>query len=127
MKKILVLVALLFLLTGCNSDKKETSNITNDNENVIKEQVVDELKINDVSLIYDGSMSTFTANINNTSDKEISINKFEVDIKNESGNKITTLLGTGMNIEPNSSFMITITSDIDLSKAYSIEYHIGKN
>ena len=127
MKKILVLVALLFLLTGCNSDKKETSNITNDNENVIKEQVVDELKINDVSLIYDGSMSTFTANINNTSDKEISISKFEVDVKNESGNKLTTLLGTGMNIEANSSFMITITSDIDLSKAYSVEYHIVKD
>ncbi len=127
MKKFLVLVALLFLLTGCNSDKKETSNITNDNENVIKEQVVDELKINDVSLIYDGSMSTFTANINNTSDKEISISKFEVDVKNESGNKLTTLLGTGMNIEANSSFMITITSDIDLSKAYSVEYHIVKD
>ena len=127
MKKFLVLVALLFLLTGCNSDKKETSNITNDNENVIKEQVVDELKINDVSLIYDGSMSTFTANINNTSDKEISISKFEVDVKNESGNKLTTLLATGMNIEANSSFMITITSDIDLSKAYSVEYHIVKD
>lgn len=127
MKKFLVLVALLFLLTGCNSDKKETSNITNDNENVIKEQVVDELKINDVSLIYDGSMSTFTANINNTSDKEINISKFEVDVKNESGNKLTTLLGTGMNIEANSSFMITITSDIDLSKAYSVEYHIVKD
>lgn len=125
MKKIFIIFTFILLITGCNNNEDKSLNkILNNNENVIKEQIIDDYKINNISLVYENGLSTFTAFINNnTSDIKV-IKEFKVILKNETGNIITILEGPEMKIEANKYFIVTISSDIDLSEVSSVEYQI---
>lgn len=126
MKKILFVIISILILTGCNK-KEEVTNLikVNQNENIIKEQVVSNLTLTDVSLYYEKGLSTFNAKIKNDTENDIAISDFNIVFKNENGTIIIKLKENDINIiEANSSKNISIVSDIDLSNAYSVEYEI---
>jgi lipoprotein len=126
MKRLLIVLGLLMIFTGCK-EASTTNNIkTNNNENIIKEQVVGNLLLNQVSLTYEKGTSTFSVQITNQTSESVAINQFDVTFKTKNGSVIATLQGTlGDSLDGNTSIVITMTSDIDLTEAYSLEYNIS--
>lgn len=126
MKHLLIVLGLLMIFTGCK-EASTTNNIkTNNNENIIKEQVVGNLLLNQVSLTYEKGTSTFSVQITNQTSESVAINQFDVTFKAKNGSVIATLQGTlGDSLDGNTSIVITMTSDIDLTEAYSLEYNIS--
>lgn len=126
MKRLLIVLGLLMVFTGCK-EASTTNNIkTNNNENIIKEQVVGNLLLNQVSLTYEKGTSTFSVQITNQTSESVAINQFDVTFKTKNGSVIATLQGTlGDSLDGNTSIVITMTSDIDLTEAYSLEYNIS--
>ena len=126
MKKILIIIVSVLLFTGCTNNETSNNSKVNTNENIIKEQVIGNVNINNISLTYKEGTSNFKMTITNIADQNININNFKVTFKSKSGSIITVLNGFSLdNIEPNTSLEIVLDSDIDLSKAYSVEYEIN--
>lgn len=126
MKRLLIVLGLLMIFTGCK-EATTTNNIkTNNNENIIKEQVVGNLLLNQVSLTYEKGTSTFSVQITNQTSESVAVNQFDITFKTKNGSVIATLQGTlGDSLDGNTSIVITMTSDIDLTEAYSLEYNIS--
>ncbi|MBR1718107.1 MAG: hypothetical protein IJ715_02410 [Bacilli bacterium] len=122
MKRLLVIV-LTLLITGCSQTNIFKNAVVNNNELVIKEQVIGNLKFSDTSLIYEKGISTFKVTILNMGDK-VNPESVSVVFKNENDTIITTLDGTFGEIDKDSLINLTLTSDIDLSNAYKVEYII---
>lgn len=126
MKKILILLAVI-LLTGCSFNKDDISNSKiNHNSGIIAEQTINNLTMSDVLLSYQDGISTFQVTVKNNAMEDVVINEFNVVFKTENGSMITTLYGAlGDTLKGEDSITVTITSDIDLSEAYSLEYQIN--
>ena len=119
MKKILLVIISLFIIGGCASRDIKTNN----NELVIKEQVIDNLKFSDVSLIYEKGISTFKVTITNNGDS-ITPETFNVIFKDKDDKVITVLDGTFGSIDKDNFISLTLTSSDDLTHAYKVEYEI---
>lgn len=122
MKKVVLVIITLLLVTGCSLNKSHNNSKVNNKEFVVQEQTIGNLKFSDVSLIYEKGISTFKVTITNLGDN-ISPN-LNVIFKNENDTIITTLDGTFGEIEKNSFIALTLTSDVDLSNAYKVEYEV---
>ena len=122
MKKILVILLSLVLVTGCSSKIFNNSKVNN-NENIIKEQTFGNLVINNISLVYEKGVYTFKFTLTNNGDKA-NVSKLNITFKNENDSVITTLDGSFGEIDANTSLDMVLTSDIDLSNAYKVEYEL---
>ncbi len=113
----------MVFITGCGcNDKKEEffeTNKVNLNDGVIQDQELDNFKTHNTSVIYEKGITTFKTEL--ISNGETHINNIKVIFKTKSGKVITELVGY-LNQDINGKININITSDIDLSNAYSIEY-----
>ena len=131
-KIILISLLALTLVTGCGKEKtkeekKEQSTVVNTNEGVIKDQVVEGLKMTNTSLIYENGISTLITEVSNNTGADYNLNEFNIAVKDASGNVITTLKGyVGGTIPNGETRTINTSSDLDLSKAISIEYSVSK-
>ena len=125
MKKI-YLVILILILTGCSNKNEETliSNKVNLNEYVIEDKQIDSLITSNTSVIYDNGITTFKTTLTNNGD-DIFIDNLNVKFLNKNNTEIIILKGELKKTLKNSEkTQITIISDIDLTDAYKIEYHI---
>lgn len=135
-KKLLLLliisVSLISLLTsGCGNNTEEDTDTKQPsvagNEDVIGDKEVDVFKLTKTSLVYENGSSTLVTNVYNTSSETQYIKSFNIVIKDSDGNVMVTLLGyIGEEIPSGDTRQITSSSDIDLSKAASIEYVVNK-
>ena len=123
MKKVLLFIISLLFITGCSSKDNHINAKVNNNELILKEQVIDSLKFSDISLMYEKGISTFKVTITNTGEK-ISPESLNIIFKSKSDSVITILDGTFGEIDKDTSIDLTLTSDVDLSDAYKIEYEI---
>lgn len=122
------------LLTGCgkkNSEvekEKENAGVEiNTNEEVIKNQVVEDFKLTNTSVIYTNGSSTLVTSVKNDSSETKYIKSFNIILKDDSGKIIAQLLGyIGEEIPAGETREITSSSDMDLTKATSVEYTINK-
>ena len=125
MKKILIVMISILFLTGCGSKSTISNSKLNNNENIIKDQTINNFSITDISLNYKKGTSTLKLTITNTLDQDVNINKFEVVFKTENGSVITTLDGKVIDsMKANESITLTLNTDVNLSEAYSVEYVI---
>lgn len=125
MKKI-YLVILILILTGCSNKNEETliSNKVNLNEYVIEDKQIDSLITSNTSVINDNGITTFKTTLTNNGD-DIFIDNLNVKFLNKNNTEIITLKGELKKTLKNSEkTQITIISDIDLTDAYKIAYHI---
>ena len=133
MKKILismtiVLVATL-LLTGCGKKKEETKNDVKSNteENVIKDQEVDGLKMTNTSLTITNGISTLVTEISNNTGSDYQLQQFDIIVKDKKGNILATIPGyVDETIKNGTTTTIDTSVDIDLMNATSVEYKIKK-
>ena len=134
MKKIVLssifMLLVLGLITGCGCNKKEEIKENgikeNKNKEVLKEQIVDGFKINNVSLITEGEMSTFNATVTNQQEEQY-IKSVDIIIKDKDGNIYVTLSGLiERKLKKNESQMINGSTNLDLNEAYSVSYKINR-
>ena len=129
-KLILVGIIGISLLTGCfKKEKQETEEPikVNTNENVIKDQEVEGLKMTNTSLVYENGTTTLETLVINNTEEDYTINKIKITVKDKEGNVVTTLTGTiADTIKPGESRVIDSDTPMDLSEAGSIEYSIIK-
>lgn len=128
-KIILIGIIGLSLLTGClkKEEKKEETIKVNTNEDVIKDQEVEGLKMTNTSLVYEKGTTTLETLVTNNTEVEYTVNKIKITVKDKEGNIITTLTGTiADTIKPGESRTIDSDTPMDLSEAGSIEYSIIK-
>ena len=125
MKKVIITISMLLVLglvTGCGcskEDKKENAN-TGD-QTVVEDQIFEGLEFVNVGAS-DGIIKTVV--INNTGVKYEG-SKFSMKIMDENGNVIVELTDeVKEEIETGTTKTIETKTDVDLSKAVSIEYSI---
>lgn len=124
-----VVLATTLLLTGCGKKKEEPKNDVKSNteENVIKDQEVDGLKMTNTSLTITNGISTLVTEVSNNTGVDYQLEEFTITIKDKDGNVLATLPGyVGETIENGSTKTIDSSIDIDLSNATSVEYEIKK-
>lgn len=122
MKRVIIILSFIFFITGCGCNDKEIeefeTNHVNLNDGVIEDKVLDNFKTTNTSVIYERGVTTFKTELE--ANNETYVKQIKVIFKSKSGNTITELIGyVDQTI---SKYDLLITSDIDLSNAYSIEY-----
>lgn len=127
MRKIILIIFSLLLITGCNKEEQIEilePNKVNLNEKVIEEKQINDLLFKNTSIIYDKNITTFkTTLINNGND--IDIKNIYVECYSKNNFKILTLTKEiNKKIKNQEKFQITIATDIDLTDIYEIKYNL---
>ena len=128
LKIILISLMGLSLLTGCGKKEEIEPPIkVNTNENVIKDQEVEGLRMTNTSLVYENGTTTLVTEVINNTKEDYPVKRIKIIVKDKEGNIITTLIGTiADTIKPGESRIIDTDTPIDLSEAESIEYSVIK-
>ena len=127
-KIILIGIIGLNIITGCfkKEEKKEEVKV-NTNENVVKDQEVEGLKMTNTSLVYENGTTVLVTEVINKTEEDITVKRIRIKVKDKEGNTLTTLIGTiADTIKPGESRTIETETPLDLSKAESVEYSVEK-
>lgn len=127
-KIILIGIIGLNIITGCfkKEEKKEEVKV-NTNENVVKDQEVEGLKMTNTSLVYENGTTVLVTEVINEKEEDITVKRIRIKVKDREGNILTTLIGTiADTIKPGESRTIETETPLDLSKAESVEYSVEK-
>ncbi len=135
-KKIgIILVACLAMFaTGCGCDKKEEKVEkkedevkVNTSEDIVKDQVVEGLKLTNTSLSSQNGMATLVTEVSNDTGKDEYLLSFNIYIKDKDGNVIAENIGYVGEVIPNgTSRTITSSWDQELVGATAVEYSINR-
>lgn len=120
MKKVFIIL-LLLLVSGCQNEEIKETNIVNDHQNVIQNQIVNGLEFTNVSLIYEKGIYNFQVDVKNESN--FNVNKIKVVFKNNNQTEIITL-EKNIELQVNEEATLSLSTDIDLINAYFVEYVI---
>lgn len=128
MKKIILVFLITTLITGCGCNKKEEKEEKkyNTNQEIIKEQIVEEIKIEFISLEYENKISTLKTRVTNTSKERQAEKYININYKNEEEILVHRQLGYVKELEPNETTILISNSEIDLTKATKVEYEVIK-
>ena len=145
MKKTFLTVLSVFLVvgiaTGCGCKKKSDKNGSNGsnnqngdakteesyntNEDVIKDQEVEGLKLTNTSLVSTEYSATLVTSVTNPTNEDIDVRIFYIHVKDKDGNEIVTLQGyVGGKVPAGETREITSSVDRNLDNAASIEYEL---
>lgn len=135
-KKKYIIIAFVIVIIGvglvvANLGKKEKTNdpkvnaVENTNAGIIKEAVVEGIKIHDIKMETIDGMTTYTAKATNTTDSDIEFEGFALIVKGEGFETELGVYGIGF-LGAGNTTELTNYSDVDLSKATSIEYKFVK-
>ena len=134
LKLTLVGLCAVSLITGCGcsndkkkEEKKQEEEVvrTNTNEDVIKNQEVEQFKFENTSLAYIDGTSYLETTVTNTSSEDQSLVEFWIHVYNEKGEEVVRLTGfVGSTLKAGESKSITSSYGDDLSKATKIEYEV---
>lgn len=130
----LILMSVLGLATGCGCDKKKETKKEKEpevkqnlNEDVVKDQVVEGIKLTNTSLLIIDGISTLETSATNETQNDFYLDEFTITIKDADGKVIVELPGyVGDTIAAGQTKTINSSVDIDLSNAKSIEYSVKR-
>ena len=131
--KIILIIITIIVIIGINiiskqgkKEKEEPLIKVNTNENVVKDQEVEGLKMTNTSLVYENG-TTLVTEVINLKEEDITVKRIRIKVKDKEGNTLTTLIGTiADTIKPGESRTIETETPLDLSKAESVEYSVEK-
>ena len=132
--RIIVIIITVIVIIGINiiskqgkKEKEEPLIKVNTNENVVKDQEVEGLKMTNTSLVYENGTTTLVTEVINEKEEDITVKRIRIKVKDKEGNILTTLIGTiADTIKPGESRTIETETPLDLSKAESVEYSVEK-
>jgi len=125
MKKILLIILVLFTFTGCDNEEVvlETNKV-NLNEQAISDKIINDLKFYNTSIIYEKGMTTFKSNLLNNGN-DIQINNINIEFYSKNKTLILTLVKkVDRIIKNNEKIQIVLATDIDLTDIYEVKYNI---
>ena len=96
MKKIIPLILIIILVTGCGCNKKEEKKEEtkyNTKEEIVKEQNIEEMKIEFISLEYENKVSTLKTRVTNEKEEKQEEKYINIKYKNKEGKIVHTQLG----------------------------------
>ena len=138
MKKVLVtslsMMMVLTLMTGCGCNKK-TSGPTeqdkkiskNTSKDVVKDQVVEGIKMTNTSMVTNDGVTTITVKVTNNTGSDYKLNEYVMIMKDKDGKEIRRIPGyIGSVIKNGEVKEIKSTTNVDLSDVVSIEYEVKK-
>ena len=134
---IIGMVGLTLFATGCGCSKEEEKKTeekekepvvsVNTEENVIKDQTFEGLTMTNTSLVTTDGISKLVTEVTNNTGADYYLQEFEITVKDAEGNVLDTLVGYVTSVIKNGETKtINSSTDIDLSKATSIEYNVKK-
>ena len=123
MKKLLVILSILFIFTGCGKTDAKNGVVNN---NIVGDVTIGDYKISNVSLVYKNGVSTLKVTVSNNSNETKTIKAFNITFKTKDDIEIIKLdtALSNVSIDANSSLDVSTTTDIDLSDAESVVYTI---
>ena len=132
--KIILIIITIIVIIGINiiskqgkKEKEEPLIKVNTNENVVKDQEVEGLKMTNTSLVYENGTTVLVTEVINEKEEDITVKRIRIKVKDKEGNTLTTLIGTiADTIKPGESRTIETETPLDLSKAESVEYSVEK-
>lgn len=136
MKKIIIccLVISLVFTTGCgrvknnkasSTEKQKETNKQLPESGKLPDKKVNGLSFTETSISYVDDMSTIVSMVKNTTKKTISVEVFEVIIKDKKGKVLVTIPGfLTEKLEPGETKPFTAHVNMDLSSAVDIEYKL---
>ena len=132
--RIIVIIITVIVIIGINiiskqgkKEKEEPLIKVNTNENVVKDQEVEGLKMTNTSLVYENGTTVLVTEVINEKEEDITVKRIRIKVKDKEGNTLTTLIGTiADTIKPGESRTIETETPLDLSKAESVEYSVEK-
>lgn len=137
MKKLLIMFMITTLLVvGCGKKKEENKEKETDKKNeteeteeivnepgMLPEKEVNGMKFSNVSISYVDDVSTFVGEIKNTTDKTIELDVFEIVLKDNDGEVVTTIPAyVSDKIEAGETLPLVTTTNMDLTNVYDVEY-----
>ena len=106
-------------------ENKEPETQANTNKDVIKDQEVGGFRFSNTSLIIENGESKLTTEVKNITDQDLSLQSFDIIVKDKNGKEMTTLLGyIGDTIKAGETRVITSEENMNLMEAESINYVI---
>ena len=100
----------------------------NSEDNLIgKTKVINEVKFSNAKITSKNDKYSLYVLITTNSKDTVKVEDFDATIYDKKGNRIETLTGYIGDIDSNSKKEITIESNVDLSKAYEINYTLSIN
>ncbi len=130
---LILMLLVLGLITGCGCSKKETTKKEenevkiNTNENVIKDQEIDGIKMTNTSMITTNGITKLVTNVTNESNGDYQLEEYTIIVKDKEGKEIIRIPGyVGETIKAGETKIINSSVDMDLSNAESIEYEVKK-
>ena len=129
MKKIIPIMLIMILVTGCGCNKKEDKTEEkkyNTKEEIVKEQQVEEMKIEFISLEYENKVSTLKTRVTNEKEEKQEEKYINIKYKNKEGKVVHTQLGYVKALDPNETTILVSNSDSDLSEVEKVEYEVIK-
>ena len=126
-KLLLVLLFGIVLTTGCGCTKKEETKKVNTHEGVVEEKVVEELQLTNTSLVSTENSAVLVTRVTNPTKEDKEVRIFNIIVKDKEGNILTKLEGyVGGVVPAGQSREITSNVDINLDKAFNVEYELLK-
>lgn len=133
MKKIIISILILGLLTGCGCSKQETNTNpqeeikSNTSEGIIKDQQVEVFEFKNTSLVREENNTVLETTVTNTSSTDQYLEEFKIEIKDKDGNIMETLIGfVGDKLKAGESKVINSYCGTDLTTATDIVYTVIK-
>lgn len=127
MKKYVVLLVLLVLLTGCDKKIKpsnyETKIQKNINKEVISDTSINHFDFTNISLIWNGNKTTYQATVTNTTDHDIKIKDIKIILKADDKDIVLTCF-LGTDIKAHQSKMLVSNYYNNIVGAKGIEYSV---
>ena len=125
---IIVSAVLIVLLTVTISlilfNKKDSYSAK---ESVYQTVVVKDLRFKNDSIVKDGSLYTYTVEVENLSKNEYEVNNVSFKFYDSNDKEIANMLGyVGKKMKPNEKVVVTSTVDIDIRNASEVEIVVEK-
>ena len=128
-KKIIFIVGIVLIVIigviAINMSKKmaKPAEVDELNENILKDTIIEGIKITDQSVITENGLSSYTAILTNTLTENKHIGNFYI-VFTLNGEEIESLAVTDIDISANGILPISLAFDQDISKATKVEYKI---
>lgn len=120
----IVLIVILGVIAINMSKKKAKPEVIDElNENILKDTIVEGIKIADQSVITENGLSSYTAILTNTLTENKHIDSFYI-VFTLNGEEIESLAVTNVDIKANGILPISLVFDQDISKATKVEYKL---
>lgn len=126
MKKIIILIIIGLIFTGCSNKETDIENETTDNKVVlIDDQNVDKVIINNMNIAYYDNFSHISFNIKNENNTNIKYTLLKIKFYSEDNILMYTTSVSVGTINGKSEMPIFLQTDVDLSEVKKAIYEIS--